>query len=125
MSKIVNIYCDESCHLEHDHLPIMLFGAVWCPQEETKQHIAALRELKERHRARGELKWTKVSEFRKLFFFETVALHQLISISDASLSTIKQSWIMDITIKGAMILFTTKCIITWIQRGDGRIWEFR
>lgn len=74
MSKIVNIYCDESCHLEHDHLPIMLFGAVWCPQEETKQHIAALRELKERHWARGELKWTKVSESRKLFFLETVAL---------------------------------------------------
>jgi hypothetical protein len=74
MSKIINIYCDESCHLEHDHQPIMLFGAVWCPQEETKQHIAALRELKERHQARGELKWTKVSESRELFFLETVDL---------------------------------------------------
>ena len=55
MSKIINIYCDESCHLEHDHQPIMLFGTVWCPQEDTRQHIAALRELKEKHRARGEL----------------------------------------------------------------------
>ncbi len=74
MSKLINIYCDESCHLEHDHQPIMLFGAVWCPQEEIRQHSAALRELKARHEARGELKWTKVSESRELFFLETVDL---------------------------------------------------
>jgi hypothetical protein len=74
MSKIINIYCDESCHLEHDHQPIMLFSAVWCPQEETRRHTAALRELKERHRTRGELKWTKVSESRESFFLETVDL---------------------------------------------------
>lgn len=72
MSKIVSIYCDESCHLEHDRQPIMLFGAIWCPQEQVRQHTTALRELKERHRARGELKWTKVSESRSAFFFDTV-----------------------------------------------------
>jgi hypothetical protein len=74
MSKSINIYCDESCHLEHDHQPIMLFGVVWCPREETRQHILALRELKERHRARGELKWTKVSASREAFFLDTVDL---------------------------------------------------
>jgi len=74
MSKIINIYCDESCHLEHDHQPVMLFGAVWCPQVEVRRHIEALRELKERHHARGELKWTKVSKSRESFFIDAVDL---------------------------------------------------
>lgn len=72
MANLINIYCDESCHLEHDHQPVMLFGAVWCPQEETRRHIEALRALKERHQARGELKWTKVSRSRESFFLEAV-----------------------------------------------------
>ena len=25
-----NIYCDESCHLEHDNIIIMELGAIWC-----------------------------------------------------------------------------------------------
>ena len=72
MANLINIYCDESCHLEHDHQPVMLFGAVWCPQEETRQHIEALRALKERHQTRGELKWTKVSRSRESFFLDAV-----------------------------------------------------
>ena len=72
MANLISIYCDESCHLEHDHQPVMLFGAVWCPQEETRRHIEALRALKERHQARGELKWTKVSRSREDFFLEAV-----------------------------------------------------
>jgi len=72
MVNLINIYCDESCHLEHDHQPVMLFGAVWCPQAETRRHIEALRELKERHRARGELKWTKVSRSREAFFLDVI-----------------------------------------------------
>ncbi|HQA29743.1 MAG TPA: DUF3800 domain-containing protein, partial [Brevefilum fermentans] len=72
MANLISIYCDESCHLEHDHQPVMLFGAVWCPQEETRQHIEALRALKERHQTRGELKWTKVSRSRESFFLDAV-----------------------------------------------------
>jgi len=28
MSLIYNIYCDESCHLEHDRQPVMVLGAI-------------------------------------------------------------------------------------------------
>ncbi len=31
MSQVFNIYCDESCHLEHDREKVMVLGAVWCP----------------------------------------------------------------------------------------------
>ena len=29
-NKTFNIYCDESCHLEHDHKPYMLLGNISC-----------------------------------------------------------------------------------------------
>jgi len=72
MGEEYNIYCDESCHLEHDDKPIMLFGAIWCPSGEVKKNISELRQIKEKHHTRGELKWTKVSPSRKSFFLEVI-----------------------------------------------------
>lgn len=65
-----NIYCDESCHLEHDHQSAMLFGAVVCPAGSASLRNRELRELKKRHRATGELKWTKVSQARQDYYRE-------------------------------------------------------
>ena len=31
---MINIYCDESCHLEHDKARAMLLGAISCPASE-------------------------------------------------------------------------------------------
>lgn len=58
-----NIYCDESCHLENDHQKVMVFGAVWCPLENTREIIDDLRQIKIRHGLAGnfETKWIKVS----------------------------------------------------------------
>ncbi len=33
MPQIINISCDESCHLENDNQKVMILGAVWCPFE--------------------------------------------------------------------------------------------
>ncbi|MDO8950566.1 MAG: DUF3800 domain-containing protein [Actinomycetota bacterium] len=65
-----NIYCDESCHLEHDGKPVMLLGAVRCPTEEVRAASQALRAIKQRHMATGELKWLKVSRSRNRFYQE-------------------------------------------------------
>lgn len=67
-----NIYCDESCHLENDRQPIMALGATWCPQEEVRRLSRELRDIKNRHHARGELKWTKVSASHLPFYLELV-----------------------------------------------------
>ena len=32
-----NIYCDESCHLEQDHINIMGLGAIWCRKDDLYQ----------------------------------------------------------------------------------------
>jgi hypothetical protein len=63
MSQIYNIYCDESCHLEHDHQDCMILGAVWCPTEKTREIADRLREIKARHHVSRliEAKWNKVS----------------------------------------------------------------
>lgn len=55
------IYCDESCHLENDGMPVMLLGAVRCSAAEVGPANEAIRDLKRRHGAVGELKWLKVS----------------------------------------------------------------
>lgn len=40
MSETFNVYCDESCHLDHDHQKAMVPGAVWCPLDETREYFA-------------------------------------------------------------------------------------
>lgn len=40
------IYCDESCHLEHDNAKAMLLGAITCPAEEKKRICAEIRAIK-------------------------------------------------------------------------------
>jgi hypothetical protein len=30
-SRVYNVYCDESCHLENDHQKVMVLGAVRYP----------------------------------------------------------------------------------------------
>ena len=63
MVQIFNVYCDESCHMEHDGLGVMVLGAVWCPLERVHEASQRLREIKARHGVGShfEIKWTKVS----------------------------------------------------------------
>lgn len=45
MKRIYNVYCDESCHLENDHQPAMVLGAVWCPLEKARDIAIRIREI--------------------------------------------------------------------------------
>lgn len=74
MSDIFNVYCDESCHLENDHQPAMVLGAVWCPLEKTREIATRIREIKQKHGlARDfEIKWTKVSPAKARFYLDLV-----------------------------------------------------
>ncbi len=46
MSEICNVYCDESCHLEHDRQKAMVLGAIWCPLDKSREIAVRLREIK-------------------------------------------------------------------------------
>lgn len=63
MAESYNIYCDESCHLEHDQIKVMALGAVWCPSDKAKEINRRILELKQKIglSASYEAKWTKIS----------------------------------------------------------------
>lgn len=66
----INIYCDESGHLEKDHLPVMVLGALWCETEKVHEIAVRLREIKVKYGLppNFEIKWTKVSPARLDFY---------------------------------------------------------
>jgi hypothetical protein len=75
-SRIYNVYCDESCHLEHDGAPVMAWGAVTCPQGEVRAIAEAIRTLKSTHGLKPafEAKWTKVSPAKAGFYLALIDL---------------------------------------------------
>ncbi|MGA7876850.1 MAG: DUF3800 domain-containing protein [Desulfoferrobacter sp.] len=69
-----NVYCDESCHLEHDRIPVMVLGAVWCPLDKTQRIFRSIRDLKIKYGFSKdfEIKWTKVSPAKLAFYLEVI-----------------------------------------------------
>lgn len=63
MNEEYSIYCDESCHLEHDGQPVMVLGGIWCSNLSKKDCYARIRNIKEKHGLPkyAEIKWTKIS----------------------------------------------------------------
>lgn len=76
MSDTYNIYCDESCHLEHDRQPAMVLGAVWCPNPQRASVARAIRALKARYglARQFEIKWTKISPAKLEFYIALIDL---------------------------------------------------
>ena len=67
-SEEINIYCDESCHLEHEPEHVMLISCIYCPKDKVQQISMDLRALKENFglSKRAELKWHKISKNKKI-----------------------------------------------------------
>ncbi len=62
MSKTFNIYCDESTHLENDGMPYFILGYTSVAYNQIRIHKQALKNIRARHKAKGEVKWSKVCE---------------------------------------------------------------
>lgn len=71
-----NIYCDESCHLENDHIKAMSLGAIWCDRSAVRRIAEQIRQLKQAHglSRQFEIKWTKVSPAKLDFYAAVVDL---------------------------------------------------
>lgn len=74
MTGTINIYCDESCHLENDGKQVMTLGALTCPLERRKESCIRLREIKAQHELprSTEVKWGKVSPAKLPFYMQWV-----------------------------------------------------
>lgn len=69
-----NIYCDESCHLEHDGINSMVIGAIWCPEEKVAEANYRIKEIKLDNgiSATNELKWVKVSNSKLKAYMDLI-----------------------------------------------------
>jgi Protein of unknown function (DUF3800) len=70
----INIYCDESNHLEADKKPVMALGAVSCPRDKVAFINQRIREIKIEHKLLPdfEVKWTRVTNVRLQFYTDLV-----------------------------------------------------
>jgi hypothetical protein len=68
----INIYCDESCHLEKDNIPVMVLGSLCCDKNLSKQIAQEIRQIKINHGLAPyfEIKWTKVSPAQQTFYLD-------------------------------------------------------
>ncbi len=74
MNQSYNIYCDESCHLEHDGIKPMGLGCVWCAKEDRLEIFKELRSLKIKHNLKPhcELKWNAVSPAKIDYYMDVI-----------------------------------------------------
>ncbi len=88
--KTYNYYCDESCHLENDHHQYMILGLISVPYNQLKIHKEYIKQIKQNHNFYAEIKWTKVSESKKLFYKEILDYFFSSDLSFRAILWIKQ-----------------------------------
>lgn len=71
---MINIYCDESCHLENDNSNVMVLGGIQVDNNFKRNYYHEIREIKSRHSMStwNEIKWTKVSNSKINFYIELI-----------------------------------------------------
>lgn len=74
MAETYNVYCDESCHLQHDNSSIMVIGAIWCPKNKVPEISEQVAQIKRAHDLdpAWECKWTKVSPKKISLYLELI-----------------------------------------------------
>ena len=72
MTNQINIYCDESCHLENDRINVMTLGGVWCVKDKISEINREIRGIKAKYGINrfAEIKWAKVSPSKKRMYLE-------------------------------------------------------
>ncbi|WP_342475328.1 DUF3800 domain-containing protein [Weizmannia sp. FSL K6-0777] len=71
---MLNIYCDESCHLENDQSNAMAIGAINIPRNLVKTVSEDIKRIKISHGISkyAEIKWTKVSPSKISFYSDLI-----------------------------------------------------
>lgn len=74
MGALINVYCDESCHLERDDQRAMVFGAVWCSDQKKHEIAQRINDIRIRHKMPQsfEFKWTKVSTSKVQMYLDLI-----------------------------------------------------
>ena len=70
----INVYCDESRHLEHDNSKAMAIGGIMLPAEKVRSVSSAIRNIKEIYNLdeNFEIKWTRVTNNREQLYLDLI-----------------------------------------------------
>lgn len=60
--QIYKIYCDESCHMQHDGTDVMVLGALCCTTEKAESLTRHIKWLRHKHNYKPEFKWSKLNK---------------------------------------------------------------
>ena len=77
---MINIYCDESCHLKmtdknKNEQVMMAIGGITCSEDKVKEINNKIRDIKKNNGInKSEMKWTKVSSSKIKFYKEIIDL---------------------------------------------------
>lgn len=72
--NMINVYCDETNHLESDGISPMVLGAVFGQIDDIRDANKRIREIKEKYgiSPHTEVKWTKVASNKLQFYLDLV-----------------------------------------------------
>jgi len=70
--KTYNLYCDESCYTANPEHPYLLLGYIGVPYNQIETHKREIKALKEKHHFYSEIKWSKVSHSKYVFYQELI-----------------------------------------------------
>ena len=75
-----DVYCDETMPdlftSQKKNGQYLMIGSLWLPSDLKEEVKGKIKELRKRHNAWGEIKWTKVSPSRLPFYFDLIDLFQ-------------------------------------------------
>lgn len=72
--ETINIYCDESCHLENDGINIMGLGCIWCNKKDLYQINLDIKNIKIKYNLKpmSEIKWGLLSNINYKMYHEII-----------------------------------------------------
>lgn len=70
----INIYCDESCHLENDNIQTMVIGGIYLPEKSVQQINKDIDRIKKENGISKfrEIKWVKVSKSMETYYIDLI-----------------------------------------------------
>ena len=70
----INIYSDESCHIENDGYKYMIIGALWCDKDNAPIVSQKIKSIKQKYNIPlyQEVKWSKISPAKTDMYCELV-----------------------------------------------------
>lgn len=71
---VYKIFCDESCHLQHDGSDVMVLGALHCSAEKAEKLTRHIKWLRHHHQYTPELKWSKLNKHQWPFYKDLIDL---------------------------------------------------